>query len=115
MLDYRDASGKYDAVASIEMFEAVGEKYWPEYFRMVKDRLKQGGKAVIQTITIQDALFDGYRTRSDFIRQYTFPGGMLPSVKRFREEALHAGLKCREVYAFGNGLCPYPAGMAETV
>ncbi len=99
--DYRDIRGTFDAVASIEMFEAVGEKHWPTYFRTVKNRLKQGGKAVIQTITIQDTLFDDYRTRSDFIRQYTFPGGMLPSVKRFREEAGRAGLKCREVYAFG--------------
>lgn len=99
--DYRDASGKFDAIASIEMFEAVGEKYWPTYFRAVKDRLNKGGKAVIQTITIEDSLFDDYRTRSDFIRQYTFPGGMLPSVKRFREEAHHAGLRCKEVYAFG--------------
>jgi cyclopropane-fatty-acyl-phospholipid synthase len=99
--DYRDSSGVFDAIASIEMFEAVGEKYWPTYFQTVKQRLKRGGKAVIQTITIDDAFFDEYRTRSDFIRQYTFPGGMLPSVTRFREEAAKAGLRCKEVYAFG--------------
>jgi cyclopropane-fatty-acyl-phospholipid synthase len=101
LLDYRDSSGVFDAIASIEMFEAVGEKYWPTYFRTVKERLKRGGTAVIQTITIDDAFFDDYRTRSDFIRQYTFPGGMLPSVARFREEAAKAGLRCKEVYAFG--------------
>jgi cyclopropane-fatty-acyl-phospholipid synthase len=99
--DYRDVVGTFDAIASIEMFEAVGEEYWATYFRTIKDRLKQGGRAVVQTITIDDALFDDYRTRSDFIRQYTFPGGLLPSVKRFREEAAKAGLVCKDVYAFG--------------
>jgi cyclopropane-fatty-acyl-phospholipid synthase len=99
--DYRDSSGLFDAVVSIEMFEAVGEQYWASYFQTVKQRLKEGGKAVIQTITIDDALFDDYRKRSDFIRQYTFPGGMLPSVKCFKEEAQKAGLACKEVYAFG--------------
>lgn len=99
--DYRDSSGRFDAIVSIEMFEAVGERYWPDYFSTLKQRLKQDGKAVIQTITIDDSLFDEYRTRSDFIRQYTFPGGMLPSMKRFNEEAEKAGLTCRDVYAFG--------------
>jgi cyclopropane-fatty-acyl-phospholipid synthase len=99
--DYRDNKGIFDAVVSIEMFEAVGEKYWADYFRTIKSSLKNDGNAIVQTITIDDALFDDYRTRSDFIRQYTFPGGMLPSVARFKEEAGKAGLKCRDIYSFG--------------
>jgi len=99
--DYRDTKGLFDAIVSIEMFEAVGERYWPVYFKTVGERLKKGGKAVIQTITIHDDHFEGYRTRSDFIRHYVFPGGCLPSVKRFREEAAKAGLTCMEVFSFG--------------
>ena len=99
--DYREAQGEYDAIISIEMFEAVGEQYWASYFQTIKARLKADGVAVVQTITIDDALFDDYRTRSDFIRQYTFPGGLLPSVARFTEEAKKAGLKCNEIYPFG--------------
>ena len=99
--DYRDVTGQFDAIVSIEMFEAVGEAYWPDYFQALHDRLKPGGTAVIQTITIRDELFADYRQRSDFIRHYVFPGGMLPSAARFREEAAKAGLVCREVYAFG--------------
>ena len=83
------------------MFEAVGEHYWPQYFATVAERLKRGGRAVIQTITIKDELFDAYRSRSDFIRHYVFPGGMLPSVARFREEAERAGLKFAEAFSFG--------------
>lgn len=99
--DYRDTEGKFDSIVSIEMFEAVGERYWPQYFRMLSEKLKRGGKAVIQTITIADEHFEGYRTRSDFIRHYVFPGGMLPSAKRFEEEAAKAGLKTNDVYSFG--------------
>ena len=88
-------------VVSIEMFEAVGEHYWPHYFQTVAERLKRGGRAVIQTITIRDELFAGYRTRSDFIRHYVFPGGMLPSLARFREEAEKAGLKVADTFSFG--------------
>jgi cyclopropane-fatty-acyl-phospholipid synthase len=99
--DYRRIGGKFDNIASIEMFEAVGEHYWPHYFAAVKERLKQGGRAIIQTITIQDELFAGYRTRSDFVRHYVFPGGMLPSLARFREEADRAGLKFVEAFGFG--------------
>ena len=99
--DYRDVEGQFDAIVSIEMFEAVGEAYWPQYFKAIHDRLKPDGKAVIQTITIRDELFEGYRERSDFIRHYVFPGGMLPSVARFREEAEKAGLVCRDVFSFG--------------
>jgi cyclopropane-fatty-acyl-phospholipid synthase len=86
---------------TVEMFEAVGEHYWPAYFATVAERLKRGGRAVVQTITIRDELFDGYRTRSDFVRHYVFPGGMLPSLARFREEAEKAGLKFVEAFGFG--------------
>jgi cyclopropane-fatty-acyl-phospholipid synthase len=99
--DYRRCKGTFDNIVSIEMFEAVGEHYWPAYFATVAERLKRGGRAVIQTITIQDELFAGYRTRSDFIRHYVFPGGMLPSLARFREEAERAGLKFAGAFGFG--------------
>jgi len=99
--DYRRCKGQFDNIVSIEMFEAVGEHYWPAYFTTVKERLKRGGRAVIQTITIKDELFAGYRTRSDFIRHYVFPGGMLPSLQRFREEAEKAGLKFAGAFGFG--------------
>jgi len=101
LVDYRDETGSYDAIVSIEMFEAVGEQYWPVYFKAVKERLKQGGRAVIQTITIDDAHFEGYRARSDFIRHYTFPGGLLPSIEKLREQIAAAGLQINEIYAFG--------------
>lgn len=99
--DYRKSKGTFDQIVSIEMFEAVGEHYWPQYFATVAERLKQGGRAVIQTITIRDELFSGYRSRSDFIRHYVFPGGMLPSLGRFREEAERAGLKFADAFSFG--------------
>ena len=101
MLDYRDEKGVFDRIASIEMFEAVGEHYWPAYFQTVKDRLKAGGRAVIQTITIRDELFARYRLQSDFIRHYVFPGGMLPSPARFRAMATAAGLQVVDQLAFG--------------
>jgi cyclopropane-fatty-acyl-phospholipid synthase len=100
-VDYRDVEGQFDRVASIEMFEAVGERYWPQYFQVVGDRLKSGGRAVIQTILVRDDIFPGYRNRSDFIRHYVFPGGMLPSLARFKEEAAGAGLKILDVFSFG--------------
>ena len=99
--DYRKVRGTFDNIVSIEMFEAVGEHYWPAYFQTVAERLKRGGRAVIQTITVRDELFAGYRTRSDFIRHYVFPGGMLPSLARFGEEADRAGLKIAGTYSFG--------------
>ena len=99
--DYRKSRGVFDMVVSIEMFEAVGERYWPRYFQTVADRLKRGGRALVQTIAIRDELFAGYRLRSDFIRQYVFPGGMLPSLRRFREEAERAGLKVVDAFRFG--------------
>jgi cyclopropane-fatty-acyl-phospholipid synthase len=101
MQDYRDVQGTYDLIASIEMFEAVGEQYWPNYFQMLSARLAERGKAVIQTITIRDDLFALYRSRSDFVRHYVFPGGLLPSKQRFIEEAGRAGLRCTEAFSFG--------------
>jgi cyclopropane-fatty-acyl-phospholipid synthase len=77
--DYRDERDQYDRIASIEMIEAVGEQFWPKYFSQVSDRLKPGGLAGIQAITIQDSMFQSYRREVDFIQRYVFPGGMLPS------------------------------------
>ena len=99
--DYRDVRGTFDAIVSIEMFEAVGEQYWPAYFKQLSNCLKRGGKAIIQTITIRDDLFESYRSHSDFVRHYVFPGGMLPSEKRFKEEAAKAGLRTTDVFKFG--------------
>jgi cyclopropane-fatty-acyl-phospholipid synthase len=99
--DYRKVKGVFDNIVSIEMFEAVGEPYWPQYFRAIAERLRRGGKALVQTITIQDELFAQYRLRSDFVRHYVFPGGMLPSLQRFQEEAEKAGLKMVDAFAFG--------------
>lgn len=99
--DYRDLQGEYDAIVSIEMFEAVGERFWPEYFKTVASRLKPGGKALIQTITIEESAFERYRSSTDFIQQYIFPGGMLPSPERFNEHASDAGLSTQDQYHFG--------------
>jgi cyclopropane-fatty-acyl-phospholipid synthase len=99
--DYRDSAGQYDAVASIEMFEAVGQRYWPSYFACVARSLKPGGRACIQTITIADALFERYSQGTDFIQQYIFPGGMLPSPSEFRRHAAQHGLRVVDEYAFG--------------
>jgi cyclopropane-fatty-acyl-phospholipid synthase len=100
--DYRDISdGPYDAVASIEMFEAVGREYWPSYFQTVHRQLKPGGRACIQTITIRDDLFERYVKSTDFIQQYIFPGGLLPSPEVFRAEARRAGLEVVNEKAFG--------------
>lgn len=99
--DYRDHQGKYDGVASIEMFEAVGESYWPSYFAKVSDSLNEGAKAALQIITIQDELFPRYRKRADFIQRYIFPGGMLPSELALREQVLDAGLRVKNTHYFG--------------
>lgn len=99
--DYRDVEGEYDGIASIEMFEAVGEKYWGGYFDCIRARLKPGGRALIQTITIAEHLFPDYRKSSDFIQQYVFPGGMLPSVSAFVAAAEAAGLRVVDRFAFG--------------
>jgi cyclopropane-fatty-acyl-phospholipid synthase len=99
--DYRDTREQFDHVVSIEMFEAVGERFWPGYFKTVAKALKQDGRAVIQSITIRDDLFASYRKGTDFIQQYVFPGGMLPSRHAFRAAAARQGLVVRNEYAFG--------------
>lgn len=99
--DYRDVEGQFDKVASIEMFEAVGEQYWPAYFSKIADVLKPGGRAGLQIITISDDLFAAYRRRADFIQRYVFPGGMLASLSRLREETAKAGLSWGRADAFG--------------
>jgi cyclopropane-fatty-acyl-phospholipid synthase len=99
--DYRDTTEQFDHVVSIEMFEAVGERFWPGYFKTVAQALKSGGRAVIQSITIRDDLFASYRKGTDFIQQYVFPGGMLPSRSAFRAAAARQGLAVRQEYAFG--------------
>jgi cyclopropane-fatty-acyl-phospholipid synthase len=101
LLDYRDLDGQFDHLVSIEMFEAVGEMYWSGYFSMLRDRLRPGGRAVVQSITIADAKFERYRSGTDFIQQYIFPGGMLPSPARFREVAVAQGLAVAEMHDFG--------------
>ena len=99
--DYRDHVGTYDGVASIEMFEAVGEPYWPSYFAKVFSSLKDGARAALQIITIDDELFPRYRQRVDFIQQHIFPGGMLISEKVLKEQLATAGLRHDGVSYFG--------------
>lgn len=99
--DYRDTDGKFDSIVSIEMIEAVGERYWPSYFSTIKSRLAEGGKAMVQAITVPDSYFDIYRRNSDYIRQYTFPGGMLLSDAVIADQARQAGLKVTNNFAFG--------------
>jgi cyclopropane-fatty-acyl-phospholipid synthase len=108
--DYRDVEGQFDKVASIEMFEAVGEKYWPAYFSKISDVLKPGGRAGLQIITIKEALFDTYRRRAEFIQRYIFPGGMLASLDRLQEETAKVGLVWRQAEAFGQS---YAETLAE--
>ncbi len=99
--DYRDEQGVYDNVVSIEMFEAVGEKYWPVYFNKVRSSLKPGGKAGLQIITIDKAAFDDYRSNPDFIQKYVFPGGMLPTIEHLVDHGSMAGLKMVSDFGFG--------------
>jgi cyclopropane-fatty-acyl-phospholipid synthase len=100
--DYRDLNdGPYDAIASIEMFEAVGREYWPGFFAQLHTLLKPGGRACLQTITIRDDLFERYTRSTDFIQQYIFPGGLLPSPQAFREQAERAGLRVVNELRFG--------------
>ena len=101
LIDYRDIKGQFDRVASIEMFEAVGEEYWPTYFNKIHEVLSPGGRAGLQIITIRDELFLQYRKRADFIQKYVFPGGMLPSETRLKEETDRAGLEWRDIVHFG--------------
>ena len=99
--DYRDERGVYDRIASIEMIEAVGEKYWPTYFRQIHDRLKPGGIVGIQAITIQDRFYASYRREMDFIRRYIFPGGMLPSPETLKTLGEGFGLPLIAEKVFG--------------
>lgn len=99
--DYRDITGQYDRIASIEMFEAVGEKYWPTYFNVVRERLVPEGRAVLQIITIEEESFDDYRRTADYIQRYIFPGGMLPSRTALSAQISNAGLTEGDVLCFG--------------
>ncbi|HEX2555564.1 MAG TPA: cyclopropane-fatty-acyl-phospholipid synthase family protein [Microvirga sp.] len=99
--DYRDETGTYDRIASIEMFEAVGEAYWPAFFRQMRDRLKAGGRAGLQVITIREESFANYRREIDFIRRYIFPGGMLPSPTIMRDLGARFSVPPAGEHAFG--------------
>ncbi len=99
--DYRDLEGSYDHIVSIEMIEAVGERYWPDYFAVLRRHLKPGGKALVQAITIADKAFAQYRRGTDFIQRYVFPGGMLLSPAKLEEQARRAGLRLADAYGFG--------------
>lgn len=99
--DYRDIDGQFDAIVSIEMIEAVGLQYWPTYFATIKNRLAQGGRAALQAIIVEDDIFDHYRKSTDFIRRYTFPGGMLISPSQIKRQAEKAGLVADNFYRFG--------------
>lgn len=100
--DYRDLTGSFDAIVSIEMLEAVGESFWPVYFRQLHNRLRPGGKAALQVITIADERFDSYRRSVDFIQRYIFPGGMLPSPEKLAGLTAAAGLKTTGVDRHGH-------------
>jgi cyclopropane-fatty-acyl-phospholipid synthase len=99
--DYRDADGAFDHIASIEMFEAVGEANWPRYFQMIRDRLVSGGSAALQIITIAENRFESYRKGSDFIQRYIFPGGMLPTVEILKKQFDQAKLRFAGADMFG--------------
>ena len=110
LTDYRDLISEYDAVVSIEMFEAVGEEHWASYFDMIRNRLKPGGKAVLQIITIDDDRFETYRKGADFIQRYIFPGGMLPSPTALGSAVAKAGLHLQHAEFFGKS---YAKTLAE--
>lgn len=101
LTDYRDVVGQYDAIASVEMVEAVGQQYWPDYLQSVARCLKPGGRAAIQYIRIADDVFEAYARGTDFIRHYIFPGGMLLSESRFRAIAVECGLSWENQQDFG--------------
>ncbi len=115
LIDYRDVRGTFDYIVSIEMFEAVGERYWQTYFRMLKERLKIGGKALVQAITIDESAFPAYRRGSDFIREYIFPGGMLAPLSRMQQDSAKAGLTLREAFGFGGDYARTLAAWLERV
>lgn len=99
--DYRDVEGTFDAVVSVEMFEAVGEAYWPAFAAVLRDRLRPGGRAALQVITIDDTQFDAYRRSADFIQRHVFPGGMLPSPSALRRVLEKGGLRWLSDDMFG--------------
>ncbi|WP_375286389.1 class I SAM-dependent methyltransferase [Sphingomonas sp.] len=101
LTDYRHVLGTYDAVASIEMVEAVGQEFWPDYLNAIARMLRPGGRAAIQFISIDDAIFDAYASNVDFIQRYVFPGGMLIARDRFAALAERAGLDWRDEHRFG--------------
>lgn len=101
LVDYRDLTGRFDHVVSIEMFESVGERYWQTYFDAISAHLRPGGRAVLQAITIDERVFPRYRRSSDFIREFIFPGGMLAPVSRMVRDAARAGLAAGTPYRFG--------------
>jgi len=100
-LDYRDVKGQYDSIASIEMIEAVGEKYLHKYFSMIKNNLKPSGIGAIQAIIIKDELFEQYRKSEDFIQKYIFPGGFLPSLQSIKDHTKKSGLQLTEYNSYG--------------
>jgi cyclopropane-fatty-acyl-phospholipid synthase len=102
LLDYRDIEGRYDRVASIEMLEAVGERYWPVYFVKLRASLRSGGIALLQVITIDERRFAAYRKSPDFVQRYIFPGGQLPTASIIEREAARAGLKLMHRESFGD-------------
>ena len=101
MLDYRDVKKKYNSIASIEMIEAVGENYLESYFKKIKENLLDNGKAAIQAITIDDNLYERYKTKQDFIQKYIFPGGFLPCKKSLLQLANDNGLSFNECNSYG--------------
>lgn len=108
--DYRDTTGTFDRIVSIEMLEAVGEQYWPTYFAKLRERLCPGGKAVLQVITIAEDRFDNYRKGVDFVQRYIFPGGLLPTKEIILRQARRAGFGVASTMAFGGS---YAATLAE--
>ena len=102
LTDYREIKGIYDKIVSIEMFEAVGEKYWSKYFDVLGSNLKQNGAIGLQTITIEDKFFKKYRKFPDFIQTYIFPGGMLPSIEEMSKVLTSKGLTIEKKQMFGN-------------
>jgi cyclopropane-fatty-acyl-phospholipid synthase len=101
LCDYRDVTGAFDRIVSIEMFEAVGESHWPNFFAKLSERLRPGGVAAMQVITILERNFLAYRRGADYIQKYIFPGGMLPTLSLLRQQVAKSGLSWREEFAFG--------------
>ena len=113
--DYRDETGRYDGIASIEMFEAVGERYWPTFFRTVRDSLKPGKAATLQIITVAEHRWPLYRRSVDFIQKYIFPGGMLPAPSVLHEQVTKAGLSVDRSIEFGQKLQYHAAPLARNL